>query len=204
MMEADDRQVTIVFAVQPSFHQRHSTNRLSLRVTIVGERAVTPHLVVRGRWQHFRILGLSSADGRMTVGLWKLSSLDGRRPPSYRHLIMGSTTCSDPGLAVLQPSFRLGKQEKGNSFILLGASFIRTALATTTMTNPSLCFLPSSQSSLSSQSLLSQPKRWLWTRHHQSLSSSSTSKSSLLSSPLPSSWPLTTISWAGWSCHISS
>ena len=29
------------------------------------------------------ILGLSSADGGMTVGLWKLSSLDGRRPPWY-------------------------------------------------------------------------------------------------------------------------
>ena len=27
------------------------------------------------------ILGLSSADGGMTVGLWKLSSLDSRRPP---------------------------------------------------------------------------------------------------------------------------
>ena len=30
------------------------------------------------------ILGLSSADGGMTAGLWKLSSLDGRRPPWYR------------------------------------------------------------------------------------------------------------------------
>ena len=29
-------------------------------------------------------LGLSSADGGMTVGLWKLSSVGGRRPPWYR------------------------------------------------------------------------------------------------------------------------
>ena len=35
----------------------------------------------------------------------------------------GSTTCSDPGSAVPQPSFRLGKEEKGHSFILLRASF---------------------------------------------------------------------------------
>ena len=33
------------------------------------------------------ILGLSSADGGMTVGLWRLSSLDGRRPPWYRPLV---------------------------------------------------------------------------------------------------------------------
>ena len=32
------------------------------------------------------ILGLSNADGVMTVGLWRLSSLDGRRPPWYRPL----------------------------------------------------------------------------------------------------------------------
>ena len=48
--EADDRQVTTVFTVQPSFHHGHSTNRVSWSVTIVGERAVTPHLVVRRRW----------------------------------------------------------------------------------------------------------------------------------------------------------
>ena len=29
IMEADDRQVTTVFTVQPSFHLRHSTNRVS-------------------------------------------------------------------------------------------------------------------------------------------------------------------------------
>ena len=29
IMEADDRQVTTVFTVQPSFHHRHSTNRES-------------------------------------------------------------------------------------------------------------------------------------------------------------------------------
>ena len=43
IMEADDRQMT---TVQPSFHHRYSTNRVS-SVTIVGERAVTPPLVVR-------------------------------------------------------------------------------------------------------------------------------------------------------------
>ena len=50
IMEADDRQVTTVFTVQTSFHHRHSTNRVSWSVTLVGERAVTPHLVVRRRW----------------------------------------------------------------------------------------------------------------------------------------------------------
>ena len=29
IMEADDRQVTTVFTVQPSFHHRRSTNRVS-------------------------------------------------------------------------------------------------------------------------------------------------------------------------------
>ena len=38
IMEADDHQVTTVFTVQPSFHHRHSTNRVSGSVTIVGER----------------------------------------------------------------------------------------------------------------------------------------------------------------------
>ena len=88
IMEADDRQVTTNFTVQPSFHHRHLTNCVSWSINIVGERAVTPHLVVR-RWrQCFMILGLSSADCGMTVGLWKLSSLDSRRPPWYRHLEM--------------------------------------------------------------------------------------------------------------------
>ena len=50
---------------------------------------------------------------------------------------MGLTTCSDPGFAVLQPSFRLGKQEKGNSFILLRAFFFWTAPAKTAMMSPS-------------------------------------------------------------------
>ena len=36
--------------------------------------------------KRFTILGLLSADGGMTVGLWRLSSLDGRRPPWYRPL----------------------------------------------------------------------------------------------------------------------
>ena len=38
IMEADDRQVTTVFTVQPSFHRRHSTNLVSRSATIVGER----------------------------------------------------------------------------------------------------------------------------------------------------------------------
>ena len=67
--EADDRQVMTVTTVQPSSHYRHSTNPVSRSVTIVGERAATPHLVVRRRWQSLMILGLSTADGGMTVGL---------------------------------------------------------------------------------------------------------------------------------------
>ena len=50
IMEANDSQVTPVFTVQPSFHHRHSTNRVAWSVTTVGERAVTPHLVVCRRW----------------------------------------------------------------------------------------------------------------------------------------------------------
>ena len=38
IMEADDRQVTTVFTVQPSFHDRPSANRVSWSVTIVGKR----------------------------------------------------------------------------------------------------------------------------------------------------------------------
>ena len=70
-MEADDRQVTTLFAV-------------------------TPHFVVHRQWLRFMIL-LSSADGGMTVGLWRLSSLDGRRPPWYRPLVYSLTgqTCWD-------------------------------------------------------------------------------------------------------------
>ena len=82
-MEDDDRQVTTVFTVQPSFHHRHSTNQVSWSLTIVGERRGKMWLHVRRR---FMILGLSSTDVGMTVGLWKLSSLDGRRPPWYRPL----------------------------------------------------------------------------------------------------------------------
>ena len=87
IMEADDHQVTTVFTVQRSFHNRNSTNRVSWNVTIVRERAVTPHLVVHRWWWRFMILGLSSADCGMTVGLWKLSSLDSRRPPWYQPLV---------------------------------------------------------------------------------------------------------------------
>ena len=35
------------------------------------------------------ILGLSSGDGGMTVGLWRLSSLNSRRPPWYRPQVTG-------------------------------------------------------------------------------------------------------------------
>ena len=56
---------------------------------------------------------------------------------------MGSTTCSGLGFAVLQPWFRLGKQEKGNSFILQRASLTSRALTITAMMSPSFCFLPS-------------------------------------------------------------
>ena len=48
IMEADDRQVTTVFTVQPRFHHRRSTNRVSWSVTIVGERAVSSF--VECRW----------------------------------------------------------------------------------------------------------------------------------------------------------
>ena len=54
---------------------------------------------------------------------------------------MGSTTCSESGFAVLQPSFRLGKWGKGNSFIFFGISFMQMALATPAMRSPSLFFL---------------------------------------------------------------
>ena len=83
IMKADDRQVTTIFTVQPSFHHRHSKNRVTWSITIVDERAVKPHLVVRRRWLRSMIFGLWSADGGMTVGLWRRSSLDGRRPPLF-------------------------------------------------------------------------------------------------------------------------
>ena len=54
---------------------------------------------------------------------------------------MGLTTYSDPGFAVLQPFFRLGEQKKGNSFKLLGASFIQMTLAKTAKMSPLLYFL---------------------------------------------------------------
>ena len=44
------------------------------------------------------ILGLSSVDSGLTVGLWKLSSLDGRQPPWYRPLVSGH--CNWVGLQV--------------------------------------------------------------------------------------------------------
>ena len=59
-----------------------------------------------------------------------------------RCVIMGSTTCSDPGFAVLQPSLKAWETEKkGSSFILLWASFIRTALAKTAKGSSSQGFL---------------------------------------------------------------
>ena len=74
IMEADEHPVTTVFTVQPSLHPRYSTNRVSWRVTIVGERAVTPHLVVR-----FMILGFVECrwwnDGIVkTVVTWRSSA----------------------------------------------------------------------------------------------------------------------------------
>ena len=76
IMEADHRQVTTVSTVRPSFHHRPSTNRVQYCImkrchswrtcsntsprrwvnvqshltSSLGERAVTPHLVVRRRW----------------------------------------------------------------------------------------------------------------------------------------------------------
>ena len=111
-MEADDRQVTTILTVQPSFHHRHSTNPVSWSVTIIGERAVTPHLVVRRRWQRFMILDLTSADDGMTVGLWKLSSLDGRRPPWYR-----------PRVSSLRQAWTLALCKHFNSFLTITIAF---------------------------------------------------------------------------------
>ena len=81
IMEANDYPVTTVFTVQPSFPHRHSTNRVSWSVAIVGERRGEVGLHVRWRWQHIMILGLSSADGGLMVGLktvvtwWSLTSM---------------------------------------------------------------------------------------------------------------------------------
>ena len=50
IMEADDRQVTTVFTVQPSFYHRLSTNRVSWSVTIVGDRRGEVWLHVRRQW----------------------------------------------------------------------------------------------------------------------------------------------------------
>ena len=117
IMVADDRQVTTVFTVQPSFHHRHSTNQISWRVTIVGERAVTPHLVLRWPWECFMTLGLLSADGGRTVGLRKLSSLDGRRPQWYRPLaLLGNfynclDWCQSP-VTVWESKFDLEKKNR--------------------------------------------------------------------------------------------
>ena len=49
IMEADDRQVTTVLTVQPSFHHLHSTNRVSWSVTIVSERRGEVWLHIRRR-----------------------------------------------------------------------------------------------------------------------------------------------------------
>ena len=50
IIEADDRHVTTVFTVQSSFHHRHSKNRVSLSVTVVGERQGEVRLHVHRRW----------------------------------------------------------------------------------------------------------------------------------------------------------
>ena len=49
IMEADDRQVTTVFTVQPSFHHRYPTNWESWSVAIVGEWRGEVWLHVRWR-----------------------------------------------------------------------------------------------------------------------------------------------------------
>ena len=95
IMEADDRQVTTVFSVQPSLHHRHSTN---------------------GVLWSFVILGLSSADGGMTVGLvktvvtWRSSAsmitgpwLTGRKTSTTnQHPISSMRPPSDHGCVSLQ------------------------------------------------------------------------------------------------------
>ena len=108
IMEADDRQVTTVFTVQPSFHHQHSTNQVSWSVTIVNERQNEVWLHIRWQWSCFMILGLSSADDGMTAELWKLSSLAGRRPPWYRPQVS-----SDPQhqLAICRPQYKRRRQK---------------------------------------------------------------------------------------------
>ena len=62
------------------------------------------------------ILGLLSADGGMTVGLWRLSSLDGRRPPWYR--LQGCVVQTHNAIqvcAVLSPIF-LGNRVPNSSY----------------------------------------------------------------------------------------
>ena len=55
---------------------------------------------------------------------------------------MGSTTCSDPCFAALQPSFRLGKLGKRQFLYIFRLLFIWTALGKTALTSPLLFFLP--------------------------------------------------------------
>ena len=93
-MEVDDRQMTTVFTVQLSFHHRHSTNRVSRSKPSIMKRYHS-----RRTCSHTSpcrlptICGLPSTDDGMTVGLWKLSSLDGRRPPWYwpQFMALGAT-----------------------------------------------------------------------------------------------------------------
>ena len=67
-MEADDRQVTTVFIVQTSFHYRHSTEYHEALPSSVTDE-VRRDCTFADDGNTFTIIGLSSADGGMTVGL---------------------------------------------------------------------------------------------------------------------------------------
>ena len=62
------------------------------------------------------ILGLSSADGEMTVGLWRLSSLDGRRPPWYRPQTIDLTR---PEVLVIQCSLKVSSRNDSSCHWIL-------------------------------------------------------------------------------------
>ena len=146
--------MTTVFTVQPSLHHRHSTNRVSWSVTIVGERRGEVWQHVRRRWSRFMILGLSSADGGVTVGLWKLSSLDGRRPPWYRPQIIyktlhTSSLRSDVAVKIKPTSSwskRLKRESQHNESLSRVVSRVLCVLVTAAeckgRDNGKLCLLP--------------------------------------------------------------
>ena len=66
-MEADDRQMTTVFTVQPSFH--HRTLQTEYHEALLSSANVQSHLNSSFTNYGNGIVGLSSADGGMTVGL---------------------------------------------------------------------------------------------------------------------------------------